>query len=688
MRAISAFRSHDSVFAFPAILTEVYPVNRLANQKSLYLQQHANNPVDWYPWGDEAFAKARELNKPILVSIGYSSCHWCHVMAHESFEDSFIAGLMNQHFICIKVDREEHPDVDRTYMESVQMMNGQGGWPLNIFCLPDGRPFAGGTYFPPNDKAGYSMVPWPDLILRVSDYFKRKREDLEENAQAILGNLEATNQAPYATGDAVTPQQLFTALDHLLEAHDTDYGGFGEAPKFPPAMALDFLLALRQSASVEQRNPERAQQIDDVICTTLRAMAHGGIFDQIGGGFARYSVDRFWVIPHFEKMLYDNALLLNIYTKAWQRYRDPLYKAVIEETIDWLFREMSLEGAFASAIDADSKEGEGEFYVWTPEQIKEVLGDQAESFCEDYGISQNGNFENSGKSNPTLMVPEFDERQHWKDARAKLLQVRNQRVVPARDNKALIGWNALLIPALVDAGYLFQRNDWMQAAGDLATWIWKKGRYTDGSMGHVVYDNELHGSGLLTDYTYSAEAFLALASRSECLTPDSAETWIERAAFLMRSVFQNFHDDQASGYFLTPESYNHRVHRPKEWLDSATPSGNSAALHVLSQLAILRPEEPEWRAAYQQLAGSYGGMAERLPHGVGHALSALTQEAIGLASLKIPSGSTDAALHSAISDKPWRRLFILLSHREEYLLCVGTQCQAPENTAEEALVKF
>jgi uncharacterized protein YyaL (SSP411 family) len=382
--------------------------NQLHLQKSLYLRQHADNPVDWLPWGAEAFARAKKEDKPILVSIGYAACHWCHVMAHESFEDESIAKLMNTHFVCIKVDREEHPEVDSVYMEAVQMMNGQGGWPLNVFCLPDGRPFAGGTYFPPDETRGHALVPWPQLLMRVADYFQRQREDLTENATAVLGNLRAGNAPHKATGEALHPEDVLKAAAKLLASQDKDYGGFGSEPKFPPAMALDFLLVLRGTAAVEEGDTALGREIDQCINRTLTAMAHGGIYDQFGGGFSRYSVDRHWLIPHFEKMLYDNALLIGCYSRGWQRYNKPLYKAVVEETLDWLQRELQLpDGSFAAALDADAKGGEGSTYTWTPEEVEQVIGKEAAAqICEAYGISETGNFEATGRCQPALLEPD------------------------------------------------------------------------------------------------------------------------------------------------------------------------------------------------------------------------------------------------------------------------------------------
>jgi uncharacterized protein YyaL (SSP411 family) len=656
--------------------------NRLASSPSLYLRQHATNPVHWYPWGDEAFLRAKAENKPVIISIGYSSCHWCHVMAHESFEDSYIASLMNDHFVCIKVDREEHPEVDQIYMEAVQMIQGQGGWPLNVFCLPDGRPFAGGTYFPPDDRRP-GLVPWPQLLMRVADFFQRNRSDLEENAAAIMGNLAAANEPPGIEGDPLTPGHLLTALGEILSLHDDEFGGFGGEPKFPPASTLQFLLALRASATIEHGPEERRKSIDAVINTTLTAMAHGGIYDQIGGGFSRYSVDRHWLIPHFEKMLYDNGLLLHAYTRAWRRYPKPLYKAVVEETVDFLIREMRTgEGTFMSAIDADSPGGEGSFYTWTPPEIREILGkDRGAHFCETYAITQEGNFED-GRSQPALLDHDFAVREAFGPARAALLAERNRRPRPDTDDKVIVAWNALVIGALAEAAFVFDRREWFAHAAEAADWILREMITGEDQLAHVAYRGEVSGTACLDDYALLAESCLSLAAHAEWFESGSSERWYTAAKTLTDAALERFDDRQAVGFFYSAKDAPHLVTRKKDWMDNALPSGNSSLLHVFNALHLLTGN-PRYAHEANRLSRAFTGLARQAPAHIGHALSASTWEAVGMAVLKVHGVDFSSEMRLQILQRPWRPLFIQKARPGEqnrtFQLCVGTQCLEPSD---------
>lgn len=653
--------------------------NRLSKEKSLYLRQHANNPVDWYPWGKEALERAKADDKPLLVSIGYSSCHWCHVMAHESFEDDYIAKLMNDHYICIKVDREERPDVDQIYMDAVQMITNHGGWPLNVFCFPDGRPFFGGTYFPPEDR-GQGLVPWPQLIMRVADFYKQKREELEENADNIVSNMLGSNIPVSDSEGPLDNQLLLTAAEVICNAHDDEWGGFGQAPKFPPSMALNFLLELRLSSACEEQRPSLARRIDEVVIRTLGAMAQGGLYDQVGGGFARYSVDRFWLIPHFEKMLYDNGLLLDIYTKGWMRFRQPIFKAVVEETVNWIFREMlAPNGGFYSSIDADSEGEEGKYYVWTPAEIESVLGrDKGTQFCDAYGITEEGNFEHH-TSNPALSTNDFNRRQELCSLRDKLLQQRLTRVPPAKDTKQLVAWNSLVIRGMTEAAFAFGRKDWLEHAKRAADWIWEAQLFDDHRLHSLCYEDNIPGlNAYLDDYTFYAEALLTLGSKVDWLEMGASSLFIQRAIAIVDAVFAHFSDPSGQfGFYFTSDDHEKLVNRKKEWWDNAIPAGNSSLIHVLSSLYAITGES-KYRENLDTLRKAYSTFVQQIPNGIPHALAGLTSDAVGIAVIKIKGIQNLDLLQENLAEKPWRRVFLLSTDDPEqpdgYQLCVGSQC--------------
>src|SRR5829696_8535744 len=463
--------------------------NRLAGETSPYLLQHAGNPVDWYPWGDEAFARAREEDRAVLVSIGYSACHWCHVMERECFEDERIAQLMNERFVCIKVDREEHPDVDAIYMDAVQAMTGQGGWPLNAFLTPDGVPFWCGTYFPPEPRQG--MPSWPQVLTAIGAAWDQQREEIRSQAGGILERLRGA-AALKPPEEEIDPASLDAAVAQLRTLYDPEYGGFGRAPKFPPSSAIEFLLG-------------RGER--EMALHTLRRMAGGGMYDQIGGGFARYSVDRTWLVPHFEKMLYDNALLARAYLHAWQVTREPLFERVARETLDWALAELRQEeGAFASALDADSEGVEGRFYVWTPAQVREVLGDElGEVMIAHFGMTERGNFE--GRNIPVRATPDPPQRD---EGRRRLYEARARRVWPGLDDKRLTGWNALMISALADAGAALERDDYLGAAGEAAAFVLRDLRDGRGRLLRSWKDGQGKLNAYLEDHAFLLEALISL----------------------------------------------------------------------------------------------------------------------------------------------------------------------------------
>ena len=664
--------------------------NRLAQEPSLYLRQHQDNPVDWWSWCPEAFAAARAQGKPVLVSVGYSSCHWCHVMARESFEQPWIAELMNRHFVCIKVDREERPEVDKLMMDAVQMIQGHGGWPLNAFCLPDGRPFFGGTYFPPEDR-GQGQVPWPQLLMRVADFYHRNQTELAANADAIAQNLTHLTRAPDADGTAPTPADLLGAGRRLCEQFDDQHGGFGGAPKFPSPSSLDLLLALRGTAAVEADRPF-ATRLDAAITVTLGAMARGGLFDQVGGGFHRYCVDRDWTVPHFEKMLYDNAQLLGTYAEAWARYRDPLYARVVAETVDWLRREMTLaEGLLAASLDADTDHHEGLTYVWKAPEVAEVLGTEAFDFAQVYGLSDRGNFE--GANIPKLKG-RLEDRDRMAAARAKLLARRNLRPQPGRDDKALLGWNALAIRGLAQAAWIFGRRDWRADAERLAATLWA--RCASGEGAELRLRSVVHGAtatveGTLADYAWLAEAELALAATAVWSGDDPA-THTRRAEALLSAARRRFGDPHELGYFLVGADRADLSVRQKDWFDNAVPAANSSLLHGFSGLRAATGDAT-WAKELTDLARAYGGVSRQVPHGAAHALTALVREAIGPATLKATLATDWENLRRALVGddataphrRPFRPVFLQPSAEASgFQVCVGATCLPPVATAAEA----
>ncbi len=666
--------------------------NQLSKAASLYLRQHQDNPVHWYEWGEAALAAAQSANKPLLVSIGYSACHWCHVMARECFEDDYIANLMNQHFVCIKVDREERPDIDQVYMEAVQMLQQQGGWPLNVFCFPDGRPFFGGTYFPPKDR-GNGMIPWPQLLMRIADYYKRQRSELEENATAIQKNIEANSTGQEAQEEAGwDPSILLTAAKGICGNHDKRYGGFGKAPKFPQAMSLNFLISLRNSKAVES-DPTFAREIDEVVQLNLRAIAHGGIFDQIGGGFARYSIDDYWLIPHFEKMLYDNALLITTYLRAWLRYRNPLFKAVVEETITWLDREMrNGTGGYCAALDADSDGGEGKFYTWTPDEVNAVLGAaNAKLFCQAYNLTESGNFEH-GRSNPALTAADFAHRERLKPLRAKLLKARMARVKPERDAKQVTTWNALAAASLAEAGFYGMHEGWLLRSKDILDFIWEQASnqsLINLKLKAVYYpEGGAQVEGYLHDYATFGDACLTFAAYAECAKPNSAAVYLERATACGDAILDNFFDEQNPGCFLTATGFDTPVARRKDWYDNATPSGNSSLLHLFHGLYALKGEA-RYKALIHRTLPAFSSYASRVAIGVGHALSAATEIAMGSVVVKFGCKAPIDALREALSNRPYRRTFLLPAKSEDsvpaghFQVCIGSQCLRSTESIQE-----
>jgi uncharacterized protein YyaL (SSP411 family) len=572
--------------------------NRLAQETSPYLLQHRDNPVDWYPWGEEALARAHELDRPILLSVGYSACHWCHVMERESFEDAETAAYMNEHFVSVKVDREERPDVDALYMEAVQAMSGHGGWPMTVFCDPDGVPFYGGTYVPPDEGRG--MPSFRMVMEAVVDAFANRREELRERApetRAQLGTIGAVEPS----GEAPGAELLEAATAALEQSADLERGGIGGAPKFPPASALELLLARGVTAPVER---------------TLDAMMAGGIYDQIGGGFARYSVDASWLVPHFEKMLYDNALLARAYLHGWQALGHERYRRVCEETLDWALREMrGPEGGFYAALDADSEGEEGRFYVWTAEQMRAVLGDGADAIAEHYGVSAAGNFE-GGNVLHLAAGAAAAEPAGLAEAHKALYAARSERVRPGLDDKRLASWNALMLAALAESGAALERPEYLDAARDCAEFVLRDLRDGEGRLLRTYKDGEGRLNAYLEDHAFLLEALLTLyeATFEQC--------WFEHARALADTTIARFGDPERGGFYSTSDDHEELIARRKEIGDHPIPSGNSAAALGLLRLEALTGERRYGERAEGVLA-LFAKAAPRQPDAFAHLLRAL-----------------------------------------------------------------
>jgi uncharacterized protein len=571
--------------------------NRLASETSPYLLQHAENPVDWYPWGEEALARARAEQKPILVSIGYAACHWCHVMERESFEEPEVAALMNERFVCIKVDREERPDVDAIYMDAVQAMTGRGGWPLNAFLTPEGVPFYAGTYWPPEPRHG--MPAWSQIVVGVAQAWVEQRAEIEEAGRQILPRLAGAAALPPAEGE-LDPAALDAAVTTLRRGYDHPHGGFTTAaPKFPAASAIEFLL----------RRGER-----EMALHTLRAMASGGMYDQVGGGFARYSVDARWVIPHFEKMLYDNALLARAYLHGFQVSGEPFFARVCTETLDWALRDLRQdEGGFASALDADSEGEEGRFYVWTPDEVRAAIGDNelAAAALEHFGLSGPPNFE--GRWAP---VRATSDPERLGEIKERLRAARERRVWPALDDKRLCAWNALMISALADAGAALERPDYCDAAVACAEFVWRDMRDADGRLLRTYNRGQARLSAYLEDYAFLLEALLTLYEAT--FDP----RWFGAARELAETILARFSDPERGGFFATADDHEALIARRKELEDTPIPSGASSAAFALLRLAALTGEHRYEEAALGVLRLLHQ-VAPQHPAAFAHLLQAL-----------------------------------------------------------------
>ena len=644
-------------------------MNRLGSATSPYLRQHADNPVDWWEWSDDAFAEARKRDVPILLSVGYAACHWCHVMAHESFENADVAALMNEHFVNIKVDREERPDVDAVYMEATTALTGHGGWPMTCFLDTEGAPFYAGTYFP--------RPQFTQLLTAIADVWQRDRAEVRSAGQRILTALAEITTAAPSGGSLLAEADLDSAVQVLADQFDRQYGGFGRAPKFPPAMVVEFLL--RQ----HERSGDRAAL--SMAEQTLEAMGRGGMYDQLVGGFARYSVDQAWVVPHFEKMLYDNALLLRAYLHWWRRTGSPFAERIARETADFLLHDLrTSEGGFASALDADTNGVEGLTYVWTREQLREVLGTDADDAAALFEVTEDGTFEDGASTLQLLADPSDVDR--WVELRTRLYAARLIRPQPARDDKVVTAWNGLAIAGLAEAGVLLNEPRYLSAALDCARLLCGI-HLTDGRLRRTSRDGTVGtAAGVLDDYGDLADGLLVLHQA----TADPA--WLTAAGSLLDTALAHFADG-AGGFHDTADDAEQLVRRPRDPADNATPSGASAVITALFSYAALTGSERH-RAAAEDALRQLGEMARAQPRFFGWALAAaeaLIDGPVQIAIVGEPSGgpltetawrlrppgavvvsaAPDAAGLPLLADRP------LVGGRPAAYVCRGMVCDLP-----------
>jgi uncharacterized protein YyaL (SSP411 family) len=616
--------------------------NRLAGETSPYLLQHAHNPVDWYPWGDAAFRKARDEQKPIFLSIGYAACHWCHVMERESFENATIADYLNRNFVCVKVDREERPDVDEIYMSAVQIMTGQGGWPLSVFLTPELEPFMGGTYFPPDNR--YGRIGFPDLLRRLHEAWETRRDDIDRSAKNLTADLKRIAHGLQESPAKAAPgaAELSRGVAELSARFDARWGGFGAAPKFPPDGALRLLLLdhARSGAGTPLR----------IACATLDAMARGGLYDHVGGGFTRYSVDERWLVPHFEKMLYNQALLAPLYVDAWRLTGNEAYRSAATETLDFVRRELTDPGGgFYSSLDADSEGGEGAFYVWTPDTLAEALGEEdAALFAKRYDVDHAGNFE--GRSIPNLIAgkPPTDEEPRLRALRQRLLAARERRPRPATDDKVLTAWNGLMISAFAQAHAAFGRRVDIDAAERAADFALAELRVA-GRLRVSYRAGSARLNGYLDDYAFLARGLLDLYETG------FTESYLLEARSLAQTLIERFEDRVHGGFFFTSDDHETLLTRSRSLQDGALPSGAGVACETLIRLATHLDDEALRETAERALR-TYAPAIGRMPSGFASLVAAADLAASPRQELVIAGDPESAAARALLAEVRGRYL--------------------------------
>ncbi|HEV3227355.1 MAG TPA: thioredoxin domain-containing protein, partial [Acidimicrobiales bacterium] len=658
-------------------------MNRLAESTSPYLRQHQDNPVDWYPWGDDAFARAKAEDKPIMLSVGYSACHWCHVMAHESFEDADTAAVINELFVNVKVDREERPDVDAIYMDATQAMTGHGGWPMTVFCDPDGRPFYCGTYFPKQSRGG--MPSFVDVCRAVDDAWRNRRADLIEHANELTAAIGKSAALAAPDGRALPGVEVLTAAYSNLRAqHDDQWGGFGGAPKFPQSMSLELLLRAHDRSGAEP-----ALQ---TVRTSLDAMASGGMYDHLGGGFARYAVDAIWLVPHFEKMLYDQALLARTYLHAWQVTGSDAYAQVVEETIEYVLRDLRHpDGGFYSAEDADSEGVEGKFYVWTPDEMRSALADApelADAAIRWYGVTGDGNFEGTNILNRITHRGELIRPPEIDTARARLLAARAHRVRPGLDDKVLAEWNGLMLATLGEAAAAMGRMDWLDAARTTGAFLLRELRRPDGRwLRSWQAERRAHTLAFAADYGALVDAFTRLGEAT------GEARWITAATDTADGLLRLFWDDDAGGLFTTGHDGEQLVARPKDLLDNATPAANSLAAVGLLRLGALTGVG-RYRKRADDILRLLGGVAGQHPTAFAHLLAAVDLVDAGVTEVAIVGDRPDLvrtvqSRYSPNAVLAWGEPYespLWQDRREGYAyVCREYACRAPVDAVDELL---
>ena len=667
--------------------------NRLIHETSPYLLQHAYNPVEWFPWGEEAFQKAIDEDKPVLVSIGYSACHWCHVMERESFENPDVAAIMNANFVNIKVDREERPDVDHIYMDAVQAISGSGGWPLNVFLTPDKKPFYGGTYYPP--QRAFNRASWPEVLMAISQSYREKKEEINEQAKNLTEHLEASNAFGLTSSGTGIPgnDRMEEAFQNIMKNADRTWGGFGQAPKFPQSFTITFLL---RYAFINGEKEALEQAI-----LSLDKMCQGGIYDQVGGGFARYATDTEWLVPHFEKMLYDNALLVTALAEAYQVTGDEYYREVIKETLEFVERElMPPSGGFYSALDADSEGVEGKFYVWQAAEVKEVLGPDAGIFADFFDISESGNWE--GHNIPRILKPlkEFAAerglevgtlQQKLEEGKKKLLERRSGRVRPQLDDKVILGWNALMNIAYSKAYAATGDRHYEEVARKNMDFLLQTFTGKDGMFHHTWKNKEAKYPAFLDDYSY------LIAALVELVQVTAHYPYLDKAAEITELVIEHFSDSASPFFFFTHKGQDDILVRKKEVYDGATPSGNAVMAYNLYRLSILL-DRPEWRQKAEAMLASIGEVAVKYPTSFGIWLALLFEINKGTSEIAIIGGEWKKYLEKIngvyISHKlalatetslPGYPLLAGKAESREILiyLCKNYACRQPVNTIQE-----